>query len=395
MASILPGATIGILGGGQLGRMTGMAARSLGYDVHVLDPDPHCSARAIASQLITARFDDVEAAGRLAHSADVVTLEIEQIAVGALQAAASAAPLRPGAAPIYIIQDRIRQKEWLSSNGFPVGPFRAVHDERELKRAIHELGRCVAKSAQGGYDGRGQVRLSQASEAASAWRALGGHPCIVEGWLDLALELSVFVARRPSGDLVSYAPSRNHHTRGVLTWSVTPAVVQPRLEAEARAVATGIAETFGLEGVLGVEFFVTTDGHLHVNELAPRPHNTYHHSERAHATSQFEQLVRAACDLPLGDPSLIGAGAIVNLLGDAWLHPTPPDVAAALSVPTARVHLYGKRDARAGRKMGHISAVGSTPQEALDRAVQSFHRFSAANAAAYDLTGAAPRLVLP
>ncbi|MCU0649585.1 MAG: 5-(carboxyamino)imidazole ribonucleotide synthase [Gemmatimonadaceae bacterium] len=395
MAAILPGATLGILGGGQLGRMTGMAARTLGYDVHVLDPDPHCSARAIASHVITARFDDVAAAGALAHAADVVTLEIEQIAVSALQAAASAAPLRPGAAPIYIIQDRIRQKEWLAANGFPVGPFRAVQDERELKRAIHDLGRCVAKSAQGGYDGRGQVRLSQSSEAAAAWRALGARSCIVEGWLDLALELSVFVARRPNGDLVSYAPSRNHHTRGVLTWSVTPAVVQPSIEAEARAIATGIAETFALEGVLAVELFVTTDGRLLVNELAPRPHNTYHHSERAHATSQFEQLVRAACDLPLGDPSLVASGAIVNLLGDAWLHDTPPDMSAALAVPGARVHLYGKRDARAGRKMGHISAVGATPQDALDRAVQSYQRFSAANAAAFGLSGAAPRVTLP
>jgi 5-(carboxyamino)imidazole ribonucleotide synthase len=392
---ILPGSTIGIFGGGQLGRMTGLAARTLGYDVHVLDPDPHCSARAVASRVITARFDDVEAARDLAAQADVVTLEIEQIGVPALQAAAATAPIRPGAAPIYIIQDRIRQKEWLASNGFPVGPFRAVHDERELKTAIHDLGRCVAKSAQGGYDGRGQIRLSQTSEAATAWRELGGRPCIVEGWLDLSVELSVFIARRPSGDVISYAPSRNHHTRGVLTWSVTPAVLPPKLEAEARALGTAIAETFGIEGVLGVELFLTTDGRLLINELAPRPHNTFHHSERAHSTSQFEQLVRAACDLPLGDPSLVCAGAIVNLLGDAWLHDQPPDVGAALSVPGARVHLYGKRDARAGRKMGHISAVGATSQEALDRAVQSYQRFSAVNAAAFDLGGHSPRLLPP
>jgi 5-(carboxyamino)imidazole ribonucleotide synthase len=392
---ILPGSTIGIFGGGQLGRMTGLAARTLGYDVHVLDPDPHCSARAVASRVITARFDDVEAARDLAAQADVVTLEIEQIGVPALQAAAATAPIRPGAAPIYIIQDRIRQKEWLASNGFPVGPFRAVHDERELKTAIHDLGRCVAKSAQGGYDGRGQLRLSQTSEAVTAWRELGGRPCIVEGWLDLSVELSVFIARRPSGDVISYAPSRNHHTRGVLTWSVTPAVLPPKLEAEARALGTAIAETFGIEGVLGVELFLTTDGRLLINELAPRPHNTFHHSERAHSTSQFEQLVRAACDLPLGDPSLVCAGAIVNLLGDAWLHDQPPDVGAALSVPGARVHLYGKRDARAGRKMGHISAVGATSQEALDRAVQSYQRFSAVNAAAFDLGAHSPRLLPP
>jgi 5-(carboxyamino)imidazole ribonucleotide synthase len=393
--SILPGSTIGIFGGGQLGRMTGMAARSMGYDVAVLDPDPHCSASVIASKVITARFDDVDGARALAETADVVTLEIEQIGVPALQAAAALAPIRPGAAPIYIIQDRIRQKEWLASNGFPVGPFRAVQNERELKSAIHDLGRCVAKSTLGGYDGRGQARLSAKSEAGAAWKELGGKPCIVEEWLDLSLELSVFVVRRPTGDVLAYAPSRNLHTRGVLTWSVTPAVLPPRIEAEAQALAIAIAETFGLEGVLGVELFLTTDGRLLVNELAPRPHNSFHHSERAHTTSQFEQLVRAACNLPLGDPTLRSAGAIVNLLGDAWLHPTPPDVSAALAVPGARLHLYGKTDARAGRKMGHISAVGGTPQEALDRAVESYRRFSRANAAAFSLDASTPQLALP
>ena len=324
MTPILPGATIGFLGGGQLGRMAAMAARSMGYDVHVLDPDPYCPARPIASKTITASFTDVDAAVELARGCDVVTLEIEQISVAALDAAGTHAPVRPGSAPLFIIQDRLRQKNWLHSEHFPVGEFRAAHSAEDVSAALAALGPSIAKSCHGGYDGRGQVRFRRATDAAETWEKLGGETCIVEQMLTIDIELSVLVARRQNGESVAYPPSRNYHTHGVLTWAVTPASVPDELLQRATAIALDIADRIGIVGLLAVEFFCTTDGRLLVNELAPRPHNTYHHSERACATSQFEQLIRAVCDLPLGSTELLSPGAIVNLLGEVWLQPAVP-----------------------------------------------------------------------
>ena len=389
---ILPGATIGILGGGQLGRMTAMAARSMGYDVHVLDPDPNCASRVVASRTITAPFSDAEAAAELARSCDVVTLEIEQIARPALDAVAAITPLRPGAHAVYIIQDRVRQKRWLAEHDFPVGPFAEAASAEEIAAAVTTFGPSIAKACHGGYDGRGQVRLASADGAADAWQALGQRPCLVEQRVDIAVECSVLVARRPSGETVAYPPSRNHHTNGILTWSVIPAELPTAVVEAAMALAPKIAQTLDVVGLLAVEMFFTTDGQLLVNELAPRPHNTYHHSERACATSQFEQLVRAVCDLPLGAPHVIAPGAIVNLLGDVWLHDTPPDLPFALGVPGSRVHLYGKGEARVGRKMGHLSTVGETAQEAIGRALASFRRLSPASAVAAGLAGPTPAL---
>jgi 5-(carboxyamino)imidazole ribonucleotide synthase len=391
-APILPGATIGMLGGGQLGRMTAMAARSMGYDVHVLDPDPHCASRAVASRTITAPFSDADAAAELARGCDVVTLEIEQIARPALDAVAALTPLRPGAEAVYIIQDRVRQKRWLAEQGFPVGPFAEAGSAEEIAAAVASFGPSIAKACHGGYDGRGQVRLADAAGAAEAWTALGQRPCLVEQRVDIAVECSVLVARRPSGETVAYPPSRNHHTNGILTWSVIPAELPERVVQGALALAPAIAQALEIVGLLAVEMFFTTDGQLLVNELAPRPHNTYHHSERACATSQFEQLVRAICDLPLGAAHVIAPGAIVNLLGDVWLHDAAPDVSFALGVPGSRLHLYGKGDARPGRKMGHLSAVGETAQEAIGRVLASYRRLSPASAVAAGLAGPTPAL---
>jgi 5-(carboxyamino)imidazole ribonucleotide synthase len=367
---IEPGATIGILGGGQLGRMTGMAARSLGYDVHVLDPDPNCPASAIASRTVAARFDDADAAASLAERCAVVTLEIEQIGTAALAAVSARAPLRPSAAAVHIIQPRIRQKRWLDANGFPVGPFRAVSSRDDAIAAYQSLGRSIFKSTSGGYDGRGQVRVESADGAAEAWRVLGERACLVEQFLDIDFEISMLVARRPAQgasapETVVFPPSRNHHEQGILDWSTIPAAVSPDTADRAAATATGIASALGIEGLIAVELFVLRDGTLLVNELAPRPHNTFHSTERGCATSQFEQLVRAVCDLPLGSPDVLRPAAIANLLGDLW-SPGTPDYAASLAVPTVRLHLYGKASARPGRKMGHLSAVGATPDEALD-----------------------------
>ncbi|MES2524164.1 MAG: 5-(carboxyamino)imidazole ribonucleotide synthase [Gemmatimonadota bacterium] len=383
--AILPGATIGCLGGGQLGRMMALAARSMGYDVQVLDPDPSCSARPLASRTITARFDDVDAAVELARGCDVMTLEIEQIHPDVLDAVAAHVPMRPGSAPVYIIQDRLRQKRWLEREGFPLGPFVAAASADEIAGAVTTLGRCIAKATRGGYDGRGQVRLTDAARASDAWTALGARECVVEQHVEIAYEISVLVARRPDGETAVYPPSRNHHTSGILTWAVVPALVSDAMTVQATSLAREIAGRIGIVGLLAVECFVTTSGELLVNELAPRPHNTYHHADRAFATSQFEQLVRAVCDLPLGDTSLRVPSAIVNLLGEVWLQPDAPDVTRALGVPTARLHLYGKADARAGRKMGHLSASGDSAPEAVTRVLESYRLLSPGTVSLFDV----------
>ncbi|HZF68677.1 MAG TPA: 5-(carboxyamino)imidazole ribonucleotide synthase [Gemmatirosa sp.] len=375
MTVILPGATIGILGGGQLGRMTGLAARSMGYDVHVLDPDGDCPAAAVASRVVTARFDDADAADDLARGCAVLTLEIEQIAVTALEAAARHAPVRPGPEAIWVVQDRVRQKDWLAEHAFPVGDFRHAESAADVEEAVRALGASIVKAAHGGYDGRGQAHVEEATGAAAAWAAAGGRRSVVEQRLALALEFSVLVARSPDGQLAVYPPAQNHHVGGVLTWSVTPAPLEREVARTGAEIAIGIAEGLGIVGLLAVELFLTTDGRVLVNELAPRPHNTYHQSERACATGQFEQLVRAVCGLPLGAPTLTSAGAIANLLGDLWTGEGAPDPGGALAVPTSRLHLYGKREARAGRKMGHLSTVGQTPAEALARVQDAYDRF--------------------
>jgi 5-(carboxyamino)imidazole ribonucleotide synthase len=365
--------------------MMALAARSMGYDVQALDPDPACAMRPIASRTLTAGFSDVAAAVDLARQCSVVTLEIEQIHPDVLDAVAEHAPMRPGRNAVYIIQDRLRQKLWLSREGFPLGAFAEANSADDIADAVTTFGASIAKSTHGGYDGRGQVRLASAAEASEAWTALGSRVCVVEQRVDIDYEISVLAARRPGGETAVYPPSRNHHTSGILTWAVVPALVSDAMTERAQAVAAAIATRLELVGLLAVEFFVTMDGALLVNELAPRPHNTYHHSERAFATSQFEQLVRAVCDLPLGSTELVAPGAIVNLLGDVWTQPTPPDIDEALRVPTARLHLYGKASARAGRKMGHLSASGTTAQEAVRRVLESYRRMSPGTVALFDV----------
>jgi 5-(carboxyamino)imidazole ribonucleotide synthase len=379
---VTPGCLIAILGGGQLGRMTAMAARTMGYRVRVMDPEPACPASFIADETIVGRWDDAEAARRLATGADAVTLEIEQIGVDALSEVARLAPLRPGVEPIRIIQDKTLQKTWLAEAGFPVGPFRVVRNEAELQQAVPELAnRVFLKIGRGGYDGRGQARIGIDSpttevEVAKAWNALGANPAVAEQALDLDFEISVMAARNPAGEVRSYPAARNHHENQILAWSVLPAGIPAELEQRAEALAAAIITKLGLEGLLCVELFVTKQGELLVNELAPRPHNSYHQSERGCVTSQFEQLVRTTCNLPLGDTSLITPAAIVNLLGEVWLDAPneAPNFAAALAVPSVRLHLYEKHTPRKGRKMGHLSATGATAEEALERVLEAKRR---------------------
>jgi 5-(carboxyamino)imidazole ribonucleotide synthase len=362
--------------------MIAMAAREMGYAVEVLDPSATCAAAAVVDRVHVGHFDDDEVATQLARRCDVVTLEIEKLAPSTLAAVARHAPLRPGPAAVELVQHRGRQKRWLAEHGFPVGPFRVVDSAAELSQAVRELGGpCHVKSCTGGYDGRGQATLAPDATAEAVqqvWRALGESTCLVELTLSLQHELSVLVARRPGGQQLVYPLSLNHHDDGILTWASSPAAVAEPVAQAARELGGAIAGALDLVGLLAVELFLTTDGQLLVNELAPRPHNSFHHTVRLCATSQFEQLVRAVCDLPLGDVAPLSPAAIVNLLGDLWLGGHEPRWQAALEVPGVRIHLYGKGAPRAGRKMGHLSAIGATAEEAHRRAAQAYGRLTGA-----------------
>lgn len=363
---IPPGSTLGILGGGQLGRMTAMAARHLGYRVFVLDPRVHCSAAGVVDGVVAADFDDVEAASRLAVQVDVVTLEIEKIGPEAARAVQARAPMRPAPSVLTTIQDRAVQRQWLAAHGFPQGPWQAATGADEIQAAAIALGgRCRVKAARGGYDGRGQAPLPTPDHAAEAFAAIGGAPAVVEQELDLAAELSVMVARRPSGGSAVFPPARNLHVDSILDVSHTPALLPPELEARARGIADAIADAIQLEGVLAVELFLTASGDLFVNELAPRPHNTFHATELACETSQFEQLVRAACDLPLGSTRLVQPVALANLLGDLW-RDGPPDFERVLGMEGVHLYLYDKKP-RPKRKVGHLLATGDTVEQAVER----------------------------
>ena len=371
MTPVLPGATIGIFGGGQLGRMMTLAARVLGYHVIILDPDPSCAAGAVADRVIAAKLDDVTAATELARACDVITVEIEKIGAEAMTAASAIVPVRPGGKVLHIIQDRARQKRWLAERGFPLGPFWVADSANELADAMRKAGaHAFVKSAFGGYDGRGQARTEPDDDVAAIWSSLGSSTCVVEQALDLEGEISVMVARRPDGSCATFPPALNHHVNGVLDWSVIPAPVPEAVASEGIRVARGIAEQMDVVGLLAVEMFLLRDGALVVNELAPRPHNSFHHTELASLTSQFEQGIRAVCDLPLGNTASMRPAAIANLFGDLWLHGAAPRWQEALAMPAVRLHLYGKSP-RPGRKMGHVGAVAPTADEAVALATEA------------------------
>jgi 5-(carboxyamino)imidazole ribonucleotide synthase len=368
---VLPGATIGIFGGGQLGRMMTLAARVLGYHVIILDPDPACAAGAVADRVIAAKLDDVAAATELARACDVITVEIEKIGANAMAAASALVPVRPGGNVLHIIQDRARQKRWLADRGFPLGPFWVADTAGELAAAMKQAGaHAFVKSAFGGYDGRGQARTNPDDDATAIWSSLGSSTCVVERALDLEGEISVMVARRPDGSCATFPPALNHHVNGVLDWSVIPAPVPAAVASEGVRVARGIAEQMDVVGLLAVEMFLLRDGALVVNELAPRPHNSFHHTELASLTSQFEQGIRAVCDLPLGDTESMRPAAIANLFGDLWLRGAAPRWEEALAMPAVRLHLYGKSP-RPGRKMGHVGAVARSADEAVALAIEA------------------------
>lgn len=370
--TLLPGATIGIFGGGQLGLLTALAARAQGYSVVVLDPDPQCAAAPLASRIITAPFDDCAAGDALGRSSSVVTYEIERIAPDVLRAAQAHAPVRPSARVLETIQSRIVQKRWLRDAGFSVGAYEEARDHAEVIRALTRLGGpCIVKGSRGGYDGRGQVRIDSDRSAEEAMAELHvAPPYVVEKELPLEAEFSVLVARSPGGETVVYPPARNWHQEGILEYSVLPGDMPSPLTERAQQIALEAARRFELEGVLVIEFFWTGKD-LFVNEMAPRPHNSYHTSEVACVTSQFEQLVRAICDLPLGSPESRGYCALINLLGDLWMRGRSPNLALALSIPGVQVRMYGKVP-RPHRKVGHLLAYGHSLSEATQRGRAAF-----------------------
>lgn len=366
-SSILPGATLGILGSGQLGRMFALSARNLGYRVQTLSPDTDTPTGQVADREWVASYDDLEAVRELARSVDVITFEFENVPAETAAAAAEIVPVRPGGAILHIAQNRKREKEWLARHGFPCAPFHAVVSLSGLQSALAALGSpAILKTAGFGYDGKGQVRLQSAADAPAAWEELGGAECVLEGLIPFECEVSVIAVRGPGGSFACYGPIENAHQNGILDVSVCPSPSVPaQTAAEAVQITRAICETVDLVGVLCVEFFVTAGGSLLVNEIAPRPHNSGHLTMEAYQASQFEQQVRSVCGLPLGPTALLRPAAMANLLGDVW-EPEPPHWAAALALPGVSLHLYGKAEARPGRKMGHLTALADTPQEAAN-----------------------------
>jgi 5-(carboxyamino)imidazole ribonucleotide synthase len=369
---IRPGATLGLLGGGQLGRMFTLAARNLGYRVHALDPGHDCPAGQVADLEVRANYNDVYAAQALARGVDVVTVEFENIPSETLDAIAQLRPMHPSAFVLYTVQHRLREKRFLSENGFPVTPFREINTEEDLRKAASELGLpAVLKTASFGYDGKGQQKLTTESDLREAFIHLNGVQGIYESWVPFQLECSVVAARSSAGETCAWPVAENAHRHHILDTTVFPARISHEVSERARAMAIHIAETLNVIGMLTVEFFLKPGGELLVNELAPRPHNSGHATIDACVTSQFEQQVRAVCGLPLGDTRLIQPAAMANLLGDLWPAQGEPAWEELLAFPDVKLHLYGKTEARPGRKMGHLTALGETPELALNRVISA------------------------
>ena len=387
--AIVPPATIGMLGGGQLGRYTLIAARQMGYGTAVLDPDPHAPAGAIADVHLVAPYDDAGALGELAATCAIVTTEFENPPASSLRRLAERLHVAPSPAAVAVAQDRRVEKAFLRDHAIPVGPFAIVEgaDDDNLDVASGAISfPAILKTAGGGYDGKGQRTVASAAELGPAWRDLGEVPCVLEQLLALERELSVIVVRGSDGTIVTYEPTENVHVGGVLDVSVAPATLPRPVVTSAVAVATSVADALDYVGVLGVELFVVdgevVDGEVVVNELAPRPHNSGHWTLDAASTSQFAQQVRAVCGLPLGPVTMTApAVAMANVLGDLWAA-GDPDWSAALAHPDVRLHLYGKREPRPGRKMGHLTATAATAEDARRRVLAA--RTAAARGVASD-----------
>ncbi|HAB19526.1 MAG TPA: 5-(carboxyamino)imidazole ribonucleotide synthase [Verrucomicrobiota bacterium] len=366
---ILPGATLGVLGSGQLGRMFAIAARQLGYRVHVYSPETDTPAGQVGDVEVAAPYEDLDRVRAFAREVNVVTFEFENVPSATSRACAEIVPVRPDGEVLHVTQHRLREKTFLASRGFPVTPFRAIRSESDLRSAISSLGLPgVLKTASFGYDGKGQQKVRHEDELAAAAAALNGAEGIYEAFVDFEKEVSVVAARTLTGEFAAFPVFENTHVNHILDVTFAPAAIDPRQAREAEELARGILDMLPVVGLLTVEMFVTRSGKLLVNELAPRTHNSGHLTLNACPTSQFEQQLRAVCGLPLGATRMEQPAAMANLLGDLWLAAGGvPRWEAALRDPNVKLHLYGKATPRRGRKMGHLTAGGATVEEAVRR----------------------------
>lgn len=370
---ILPGSVIGVLGSGQLGRMFAIAARRMGYRVHTFSPETDTPTGQVADVEIKAPYDDLHAVRSFAAAVDVVTFEFENVLSATAEAAAEFAPVRPGGQVLHITQHRLREKTFLAAKGLPVTPFRPVRTLAELQAGLAEFGcPAVLKTAGFGYDGKGQTRINDPAAAESAFTAAGRQELVLEAFVDFACELSVVAARGVDGQFAHWGVIENAHRHHILDLSIAPGRVPPEIAREALEITRTVLEELQVVGVLCVEFFLTRDGRLLINELAPRPHNSGHLTFDACVTSQFEQQLRAVCGLPLGSTELLRPAAMANLLGDLW-QGGEPDWVAASAFPTVKLHLYGKLAPKNGRKMGHLTAMAPTVEKAAALVLAARH----------------------
>ena len=369
MKVIAPGAALGVLGSGQLGRMFCIAARRMGYRVHTFSPEEDTPTGQVADVEVTAPYDDVDALRAFAGGVDVVTFEFENVPIDAIDAIESLAPVRPSGAALHTAQQRAREKTFLADHGFPTAPFARAATLDELWDAVVRVGTpAVIKTAAFGYDGKGQHKVTTQADVAHIWDAIGHQEAIVEKFISLQAEISIIAARGLDGSIVEYPAFENRHRDHILDLTTAPAAISPAIAKQAIEVTRAILRQLQYVGVLCVEFFVSTENELLVNELAPRPHNSGHLTFDAAITSQFEQQVRAICGLPLGSTELYRPAAMANLLGDLWTD-AEPNWAAASRFPDVKLHLYGKATPRPGRKMGHLTATGHTVHEAQHRVI--------------------------
>lgn len=369
---LLPGSTIGMLGGGQLGRMFTVAARTLGYQVIVLEPDPLSPAGQLADEHIQAAYDDTAALEKLGEQCDVITTEFENIPATTLEKLAAHCPVKPSAVAVKMAQDRIVEKEFIRDCGLSPVPFVAIRQAVDIANAAETIRfPAILKTARLGYDGKGQVTVDSQQAAEQAFEQLGQVDCVLEQRVDLECEISVILGRNAGGDSQCFPVAENIHHNGILHQTIAPARIPESLASKARAAAQRIADQLDFVGVMAVEFFVTQQGDLLINEMAPRTHNSGHYTLDACITSQFEQQVRMVCDLPFGDTRQHTAVVMTNLLGDVWGN-NQPAWASLLRSPNSKLHLYGKHEARPGRKMGHFCTLDNDIEQAIQDAEHLF-----------------------